>query len=199
MQLSTFALAGLVSLVAAQSTRVQVVQVGAGGQTFNPSNIRANVGEMVQFQFMGGNHTATQSIFDQPCQPASLFNSSIVGFHSGFVPAAASAAMGQIGTYTIMINSTAPIWIYCAQGRHCQGGMTMVINEPANNPNRTLSMYRQLASQAQTVVPGGGAIGGQAAGQPGQPGQPPAGAGGSMLSVPSTLGLLTFISSLFLL
>ena len=107
------------------------MQVGAGGNlTFNPSNIRANIGEAVQFQFMGGNHTATQSVFDQPCQPANLFNSSIFGFHSGFVPAAASAAMGQIGTYTIMINSTAPIWIYCAQGRHCQGGMTMVINEP---------------------------------------------------------------------
>ena len=99
------------------------------GTTFSPSTIRANAGEMVQFQFMGGNHTVTQSNFANPCQPISNFNTSAQGFHSGFVPAAASQAMGMIATYTIMINNTSPIWVYCAQGKHCEGGMTMVINE----------------------------------------------------------------------
>ena len=83
---------------------------------------------MVQFQFLAGNHTVTQSNFDNPCQPISAF-SNATGFHSGYVPAAASVAAGNIPTYTIMINSTNPIWVYCAQGKHCQAGMSMVINE----------------------------------------------------------------------
>jgi plastocyanin len=107
---------------------VHVVQVGNGGQTFSPSDLRVNPGEMVQFQFMGGNHTATQSNFDNPCQPINAFNATNPGFHSGFIPAAASASMGQIATYTIMVNDTRAIWVYCAQGRHCEGGMNMVIN-----------------------------------------------------------------------
>mgnify|MGYP002622331431 FL=1 len=36
----------------------------------------------------------------------------------------------MIPTYTIQVNDTKPLWLYCAQGRHCQNGMVMVINEP---------------------------------------------------------------------
>ncbi len=83
----------------------------------------------MQFQFAAGNHTATQSNFDNPCQPINNFNSSIAGFHSGFVPAAASAAMGMTATYTITIQNLTPIWVYCSQAKHCESGMSMVINE----------------------------------------------------------------------
>lgn len=81
---------------------------------------------MVQFQFLAGNHTVTQSTFDQPCQPIGDF-STTTGFHSGFIPVAASS--GTIPTYTIAISDTKPIWVYCAQGKHCEAGMVMVINE----------------------------------------------------------------------
>lgn len=30
--------------------------------------------------------------------------------------------------FTIPINSTDPIWFYCATGKHCQNGMVGVIN-----------------------------------------------------------------------
>jgi len=191
MQLSTFALAGLISLVSAQ-TRVTVVQVGLNGNlSYSPSNIRVNAGEMVQFQFMGGNHTATASTFDQPCQPASQFSPNVTGFHSGFIPAAASSAMGQIATYTIMVNDTKPIWVYCAQGNHCEKGMSMVINENQADPTKSIEAYRQNAAQAQTVIPG-------TQGTNGQPGQPGINAG-SALSVPSTLSLLAFFASAFFL
>lgn len=112
-----------------QGTKVTVVQVGRNGSlTFSPNNIKVNAGEMVQFQFMGGNHTVTQSTFDQPCMPIGM-NANATGFHSGYIPAAASQSMGMIPTYTIMINDTKPVWAYCAQAKHCQNGMVMVINE----------------------------------------------------------------------
>ena len=96
--------------------------------TFSPDNIKVAAGSMVQFQFLAGNHTVTQSTFDQPCQPIGQ-HSNVTGFHSGFMPVAAGANTGSIPTYTIMVNNTTPIWVYCAQGKHCQAGMSMVINE----------------------------------------------------------------------
>jgi hypothetical protein len=57
-------------------------------------------------------------------------HSNVTGFHSGFLPAAASASTGMMPTFTITINDTKPLWLYCAQGKHCENGMVMVINEP---------------------------------------------------------------------
>ncbi|KAK4213603.1 hypothetical protein QBC37DRAFT_285569 [Rhypophila decipiens] len=193
MQFSTLALAALASLASAQT--VHVVKVGVNNSlTYEPSDLTAAVGDMVQFQFFSGNHTATQSTFDKPCSPISQ-NSNITGFHSGFIPAAASEAMGMRAVYSIMINNTQPLWIYCAKGNHCESGMAMVINKPAANPNRTLAAYKELAKGATTELPTGGATGGT-------PGQTDAtngtsdggaadtgaqGAGAGMLVAPSTV------------
>ena len=108
---------------------VHVVSVGKNGTlTFSPDNLKPAVGDMVQFQFLAGNHTVTQSTFDKPCQPIGL-NSNATGFHSGFQDAKAAMAAGVIDTYSIMINDTKPIWVYCATGKHCENGMAMVLNE----------------------------------------------------------------------
>jgi hypothetical protein len=34
----------------------------------------------------------------------------------------------QPNVFTITIKDTKPIWIYCAQDKHCESGMAMVIN-----------------------------------------------------------------------
>lgn len=129
MQFSTLTLAALASLASAQQMTVHVVKVAVNNSlTYEPNDFTANVGDMVQFQFFGGNHTATQSTFDNPCQPVSQFTN-LTGFHSGFIPAEASEAMGMRAVYTIRINNTNPLWIYCAQGSHCESGMSMVINK----------------------------------------------------------------------
>jgi plastocyanin len=113
---------------AAQTTTVHIVTVGSasGAIAYSPNNIKAAVGDMVQFQFAGGNHTVTQSTFDEPCQPIAM-NSNVTGFFSGFIPVAASTP--NTAAYTIAINNTTPIWVYCSQGTHCQKGMNLVINE----------------------------------------------------------------------
>ncbi|KXX79941.1 hypothetical protein MMYC01_202290 [Madurella mycetomatis] len=211
MQLSTLVFAALTSMVSAQ--RTWVVSVAQNSSlTFSPNRITAQPGEFVQFQFLAGNHTVTQSTFDRPCQPIAM-NSNVTGFHSGYLPVSASADMGMIPTYTIRINDTNPLWLYCAQGRHCGGGMVMVINEPANNPDRTLESYRSLAAQAQTVQPTG------APGSGGQTGttdpsatdgttnptstdastNPSQTAGAGMLAAPGTLALLAAAGAALLL
>lgn len=107
---------------------VHVVTVGSmnGSLSYSPNNVVAAKGDMVQFQFMPANHTVTQSTFDAPCEPINM-HSNITGVYSGFMPVAMDAQ--TIPTYTILINNTKPMWMYCSQGKHCQKGMVMVINE----------------------------------------------------------------------
>lgn len=72
-----------------------------------------------------------------------------------------------------------PIWIFCGQGPHCQRGMSMVINPPANNPERTIQKYQEAAAALPVpdAPPAGGAP---------PPASPPAGApSGGAASPPS--------------
>ncbi|KAN0106785.1 Cupredoxin [Hyaloscypha variabilis] len=172
MQFTTFALSALSigSALAATTTSsaastvgtstsssgqvvVHVVKVGNANGTleYSPNNIKANVGDLVQFQFAPNNHTVTQSTFAQPCQPIALNSPGTVGFFSGFMPVALTATTTP--TYTIPINNTTPIWIYCSQASHCQKGMVMVINENAAT-NKTLAAFQALAAQATVNLPG---------------------------------------------
>jgi hypothetical protein len=105
---------------------VTVSNANGTSLTYSPNNIVAAKGDMVQFQFMPKNHTVTQSNFDDPCTPISS-HSNITGVFSGFMPV--SETDTSIPTYTILINATTPMWIYCAQAKHCQAGMSMVINQ----------------------------------------------------------------------
>ncbi|KAH7320110.1 hypothetical protein B0I35DRAFT_478394 [Stachybotrys elegans] len=169
MQYKSIAAAALLSFASVQATNVHVINVGANPETgepavgFFPDKITAAVGDAVQFQFWAGNHTVTQSSFDSPCQPIVLpANATGSGIFSGFQPVAASASMGMVPTFTIMINDTTPKWLYCSTGPHCQNGMSMVINEnTAANSTRSLANYKNLAEGAPTSgVPSTGAPGG---------------------------------------
>jgi len=167
MQFTSFALTAALcigSALAAQKRQdapitVHVVKVGGASNgtavlKYSPSKITAAVGDMVQFQFAPKNHTVTQSTFDNPCAPVSL-HSNITGIHSGFIPVTADAEM--TATFTMMVTDQKPIWLYCAQAKHCQSGMVMVINEnTAANASRSLENFAALAStQTQNLAPSG--------------------------------------------
>ncbi|KAI0831729.1 hypothetical protein BC628DRAFT_1415240 [Trametes gibbosa] len=104
--------------------------------TFSPSNISAQVGDTLTFQFMTKNHTATQSSFANPCSPLSASSTSgQVGFDSGFMPALANA---DVPTFKVTINDTAPVWVYCKQtnpASHCAAGMVFSVNAIESGPN----------------------------------------------------------------
>jgi plastocyanin len=113
-----FALLTLISAAAATS---HDILVGNGGNTtYSPNSLTAAKGDTVVFHFYPGNHDVVQSAFDSPCATSS-------GFYSGFIDSESGAAKT---TFTITINDTTPIWIYCSQVDHCQLGMVMVINPP---------------------------------------------------------------------
>ncbi|CAG8953471.1 hypothetical protein HYFRA_00010221 [Hymenoscyphus fraxineus] len=127
--------------------KVHVVKVGGTNGTikFQPDDIQAAVGDMIQFQFAPNNHSVVQSTFDAPC----IASGSV---YSGYMPVAASASTTP--TYTIMVNDTKPLWFYCSQGKHCQNGMSMVVNV-ATTGNKTLAAYKAAAKNvAQATIPG---------------------------------------------
>lgn len=163
MHLASLAVVALCGV--AQSANVHVVKVGADGMNktgnfYSPDKIKVATGDQVQFQFWEGNHTVTQSNFDDPCVPISRSNASATAFSSGFMPAAASKAKGEIPVFTITIQDASPLWFYCGQARHCQGGMIMSINEnPSANATRTLENLKARAANA----PGEGGSTNQAA------------------------------------
>lgn len=110
------------------------VVVGGSTLTYTPSNITAQIGDTVTFQFMQKNHTATQSTFADPCRALTLTSTSgQVGFDSGFMAVASTAT--TFPTYTVKINDTAPIWVYCKQSGHCGQGMVFSVNAVESGAN----------------------------------------------------------------
>lgn len=135
---------GSAALPSGTSTDHQVV-VGGSTLTYTPSNITAQVGDTVTFQFMQKNHTATQSTFANPCRALTLTSTSgQVGFDSGFMAVASTAT--TFPTYTVKINDTAPIWVYCKQSGHCGQGMVFSVNAVESGSN-TYAAFKANAIQ----------------------------------------------------
>jgi len=135
-----------------------LVQVGAGGQlAFSPTNITANVGDVVAFQFQGKNHSVTQSTFADPC---ALMTTPAVGINSGFQPVAANATELPEWSFTVN-NASTPLWFFCAQTNpisHCGQGMVFSVNA---NPTSAKSF---AVYQAAAIASNGAAAAASAAG-----------------------------------
>ncbi|KAI5856926.1 hypothetical protein BZA05DRAFT_317251, partial [Tricharina praecox] len=158
---ATAATAILLQVTAAQNSSVpvppgsvmtHVIQVGDqdGALKFYPDTLEGvNAGDLVQFHFWPQAHSVAQSSFDAPCQP--LESADTTGFWSGMMPVTAESTTMPV--FTIPINSTDPIWFYCATGKHCQNGMVGVINPPAD---KQLSSYVSAAAVVpKTGIPSG--------------------------------------------
>jgi len=121
------------------------VLVGDNGSLlFEPSNIQAQPGDTITFEFRSKNHTVTASSFDQPCLPIEQSTPGTLGFDSGYFPVAAGAT--SFNSYTITVNDTRPIWAYCKQGNHCGAGMVFAANAVENGP-RNFTAFQDLARQ----------------------------------------------------
>lgn len=47
-------------------------------------------------------------------------------------------------TFTVPVNDTKAVWVYCAQANHCSSGMVFAINAPTNGSN-TFDAFRAKA------------------------------------------------------
>lgn len=134
-----------------------LVAVGANNQlAFSPSNVTANVGDTITFQFQSKNHSVTQSTFPSPCQ---IQTTPAQGIDSGFQFVAPGSNELPEWSFTLN-NASAPLWFFCAQtipADHCQMGMVFSVNA---NPTsaKSFAVYQQNAmSSGGAAPPSGGA------------------------------------------
>jgi len=142
---------GLVLLPFAVGQQVHDIQVGNANGTlaFTPEAIAAQPGDQVAFHFYPKNHTVTQSSFAGPCSMKDG------GFNSGFMPVTVNAT--SFPTYTITVNDTQPIWVYCAQAAntaasHCGAGMVFAVNCGADGSPNSFTNFKNAALQIGTEL-----------------------------------------------
>lgn len=152
MKFAAATLAALAAAVAPALAANITVTVGASangttGLVFDPQVITAAVGDFVNFEFRGGNHTVTQSSFANPCTQQFNTASQQNGFTSPFMPY--DATTGQIGVFTLEVTqTTSPIWFFCARKPHCKSGMYGAINPPATG-DKTFAAFAASVPNAQ--------------------------------------------------
>lgn len=126
------------------------VNAGLGGLRFDPDNVVAEVGDVVEWHFLPANHTVAQSSFGEPCEPLA----DGTGFFAGFNFATTAGQAPDV--FQIVVEDSKPIWYYCAQqkGSHCQMGMVGVINQNFDNQDFSLRRHKELAAlTGVSVIP----------------------------------------------
>ncbi|KAF1970343.1 hypothetical protein BU23DRAFT_556815 [Bimuria novae-zelandiae CBS 107.79] len=139
---STITPTGVIKRVFAGSTTAN------NGLHFEPENLVAEVGDLIEFHFLPKNHTVVQSSFDHPCAPLA----GGAGVFSGFNFAVKEGEADNVFTY--MVKDKEPFWFYCSQtnGNHCQKGMSGVVNQKVDS-GKTLDVYKRNAVNTVTVQP----------------------------------------------
>ncbi|KAJ6527756.1 hypothetical protein B0H19DRAFT_1214657 [Mycena capillaripes] len=124
-----------------------LIQVGPGGKRiFSPSNITANVGDVVSFEFLTKNHSVTQSSFASPCEPLAG------GIDSGFQPVAANATEVPEFSFTIA-NGSKQFFFFSKQtvpANECNKGMVFSINQ---DPNSAVKSFAAFQANAEADIP----------------------------------------------
>jgi len=137
------------------ATTTHTIIVGMNSTlTYTPSSVNASIGDTVTFQFVAGNHTATQSTFADPCANNTT---PMTGIDSGFRPAAANAS--SLPAYSFAVTNSTPLWFYCRQAGHCQKGMVFAVNPTAE---ATFATFQQTAMSSNTTTGGSASTSGSA-------------------------------------
>lgn len=125
------------------------VVAGLGGLRFDPDNVVAEVGDLIEWHFLPKNHSIAQSNFANPCRP--LADGS--GFFSGFKFVTQEGQAPDVFRVVVEDDSK-PIWYYCAQqvGNHCQAGMSGVVNQNFDNQDFSLRRYKEVAALSGTSI-----------------------------------------------
>ncbi|KAK3400294.1 Cupredoxin [Sordaria brevicollis] len=179
--LSNILVAATLVLSSAVSAKTIPIKVGESGLTFEPENIKADVGDVLEFWFYAKNHSIVTSTAAKPCEPKTEN-----GFFSGFFPVA-EAGVASENVFRVTVNSTAPLWYYCSQGKHCQNGMVGAVN--AKSEDDFDKFKKAAASASSNVTPAGGVFGGSVAKASSSSGGSGSGSGSSsttLVAVPSS-------------
>ncbi|KAH7393016.1 hypothetical protein BKA66DRAFT_318641 [Pyrenochaeta sp. MPI-SDFR-AT-0127] len=131
--------------------KVHLIQAGAGGFRFTPQSIsNVSVGDIVTFEFFPPDHSVARAEFGSPCVPYEYLGKNRVGFWS---TTQWVDTVDEITHWNLTINSTEPIFFYCAAPNSCKGELMV----GAINPNGTQTLDAQIRAARSAdfqVAPG---------------------------------------------
>ncbi|KAJ2896191.1 hypothetical protein MKZ38_005759 [Zalerion maritima] len=111
-------------LAAAPAALADTIKITATSDlTFDPSEVTAAKGDVLEFHFEPSNHSVAMGEFGSingPCVPANEG-----GFFSGYMPTSGGE---NEKVFQVTMNSTDPMVFYCTQSNHCAQGMIGVVN-----------------------------------------------------------------------
>ncbi|KZV85440.1 hypothetical protein EXIGLDRAFT_726143 [Exidia glandulosa HHB12029] len=125
-----------------------VVVGGNGTLTFSPSQVFANEGDVIAYEFQSGTHSVVQSTFDNPCTAApaaNAVNSGLVTVDQALIDSGVRYPTYRLG----VINASEPLWIMCSVPDHCMKGMVMVVNPSGN---KTFDSFKTTALGLNTTA-----------------------------------------------
>ncbi|KAL5604250.1 hypothetical protein BROUX41_002230 [Berkeleyomyces rouxiae] len=151
MRFSTSILA--VAAVSGLTSAKTIVVKLNDNNTFDPREITADSGDVLEFQFGPANHSVAMGDFDAPGGPCVPINHG--GFWSGYVPVGSGLADKA---FRVTLNNTDPLVFYSTQGRECNFGMVGVVN---GRDSKTYSNYAAAAAKiTDSIDPHNGPFGG---------------------------------------
>lgn len=105
----------------------------------------------------------------------------------------------EFPTYTVPVNDTKPVWVYCAQANHCASGMVFAVNAATTGNTFDAFRAKAMGSSSSSVPPNNAGPSSTRTGTP-APTSTNTGAAGRV-DVQSITGLsvVFFISTFFLL
>ncbi|KAI0570573.1 hypothetical protein Alg130_11177 [Pyrenophora tritici-repentis] len=134
-----------------REAQVHVVKVGAGGFHFEPAELtNVSVGDIVTFEFYPPDHSVARADFGSACVPYEYTGKNRAGFWSETQWVKTTS---DITHWNLTINSTEPIFYYCAAPDSCRGKQMV----GAINANDTQTLHEQVLAAAKAdyqVAPG---------------------------------------------
>ncbi|OAL42652.1 hypothetical protein IQ07DRAFT_525759 [Pyrenochaeta sp. DS3sAY3a] len=131
--------------------RVHLVKAGAGGFQFEPAELtNVSVGDIITFEFYPPDHSVARAEYGSACVPYEYTGKDKAGFWSETQWVETTS---DITHWNLTINSTEPIFYYCAAPSSCMGKQMV----GAINPNSTQTLDAQKIAAAKAdfqVAPG---------------------------------------------
>jgi len=144
--LATLTTASPTKVVPGPDAPIETVIVGGGTSLrYNPPILRVAQGSRVHFDFLGKNHTLTESTFEKPC--TKLAGTDIDTDFNNFNP----DDIPNLHPFDFTFASSKPRYFYCKQANgtpksHCGKGMVFAVNVDETR-------FQEFVNRAEATLP----------------------------------------------
>ncbi|KAH7002901.1 hypothetical protein EDB82DRAFT_425232 [Fusarium venenatum] len=142
---------GMPSSTTTTGHATHTINVGAAGHKFTPEDIKADVGDIIEYRFYPDAHWVIRGDYDNPCIPYEYVDTDRSGFSSG--PEPVKAITDDAPRYRVRVNNTEPIFFYCGAPGSCVRYHMMGVVNPSKN--KTLKGWLKNAADVDyQLTPG---------------------------------------------